>query len=71
MEREEKRSPLVVVLMVLMLLAMALFLGGIARQLTLFFGRTTVYANSVGALSAMGLFGVFLIALFLWEVTPE
>lgn len=69
MELQEKRSPLVAGLVVIMLLALSLFLGGVTRWLTLYGGRSPRFANSVGALSSIGLFAVFLIAFVLWEVT--
>lgn len=58
-----------VVLVVLMLLAVALFLGGVARQVSLLLGSGPRMASSVGAMSALGLFVVFLLGFLLREVT--
>lgn len=61
---------MVTLLTVLVLLAVAFFLGGIARGVATFFVDWQRTANGIGGLVALVSFLVFLVGYFLVRATP-
>jgi predicted Co/Zn/Cd cation transporter (cation efflux family) len=70
MDRSD-RSPMVTLLTVLVLLAVALFLGGIARGVATFFVDLQRTANGIGGLVAVVAFLVFLVGYVLARADPR
>lgn len=69
--RRQDRSPVVTLLVLVVLAAVAWLGGGAVRISLLALGNGQDFASDVGALSATALFGLLLLAYFLYEFVPR